>query len=136
MADQPYPAKQTQQCPTCQAGPGPDNSLVLMGGSKAITEIWHAPDCAEHLEWQRQIEISAKQVRREDEWAATAFPAGYARLQEALRALPAEQRESPFVAALAELVGLQAIRQASGGGFVVLPEWAKILDRHFPPGRP
>ncbi|MFI6509643.1 hypothetical protein ACIBCT_18710 [Streptosporangium sp. NPDC050855] len=136
MADQPHPAKHTQQCSTCQADPGPDNSLMLIGAPRTITQIWHAPDCAEHLQWQRQIEASAKQVRREDQWAVAAFPAGYTRLQEAVRALPAEQRESPFVAALAELVGLQAIRQASGGGFVILPEWAKILDRHFPPERP
>ncbi|MFD8564965.1 hypothetical protein ACWDOR_44345 [Streptosporangium canum] len=61
-----------------------------------------------------------------------AFPAGYARLQAALQALPAEQRDNPFVAALTELATLQATQR----GFVVLPEWAEILDRHFPPAQP
>ncbi|GAA3845225.1 hypothetical protein GCM10022226_80500 [Sphaerisporangium flaviroseum] len=46
-----------------------------------------------------------------------------------MEALPAGQRATPFVAELAEL---QATRRAAGGGFVVLPEWAQILERHFP----
>ncbi len=51
-------------------------------------------------------------------------------------ALPGEQRTTPFVAALAEVVELQTIKQAGHGDFVVLHEWAQILDRHFPPARP
>ncbi|MGV9779063.1 hypothetical protein [Streptosporangium sp. NPDC003464] len=42
------------------------------------------------------------------------------------------QRDNPFVAAFAELATLQATQR----GFVILPEWAEILDRHFPPAQP
>ncbi|MFF8973670.1 hypothetical protein [Streptomyces sp. NPDC014995] len=38
----------------------------------------------------------------------------------------------PFVEALAELVRAQA----DTTGFVVLPRWAEILERHFPPELP
>ncbi|MET9250278.1 hypothetical protein [Nonomuraea sp. NPDC003709] len=38
----------------------------------------------------------------------------------------------PFVAALAELVALQADRFHGHGRFVVLRERADIQDRHFP----
>ncbi|MEV4184050.1 hypothetical protein AB0J28_21750 [Streptosporangium canum] len=53
-------------------------------------------------------------------------------LQAVLQALPAEQRDTPFVAALTEPATLQAAQR----GFVILPEWAEILDRHFPPAQP
>ncbi|WP_433444840.1 hypothetical protein [Nonomuraea sp. CA-141351] len=59
------------------------------------------------------------------------FPDAHARFQAAVQALPAEQA-GPFAAALAELVALQARRFNSHGGFVPLPEWADVLDRHFP----
>ncbi|MEU0484158.1 hypothetical protein ABZ260_33875 [Streptosporangium sp. NPDC006013] len=107
-----------------------------MGGGETLTKIWHAPDCATHLEWQQRMQAGAEKARQEEEWAAVAFPAGYARLQKALGELPAEQRGTPFVAALAELAELQATRRASGGGFVILPEWAEIFDRHFLPVQP
>ncbi|MEV7011919.1 hypothetical protein [Streptosporangium sp. NPDC051022] len=97
-----------------------------------MTQTWHTPDCADHLQWMQQVQESAEEVRREEEWAREAFPAAYARLQQALNALPVDQRATPFVAALAELAELQATRRAAGGGFVVLPEWAQILERHFP----
>lgn len=42
---------------------------------------------------------------------------------------------SLFAAALAELVAIQAGRFHGHGGFVILPEWADILYRHFPARR-
>ncbi|MEU7457552.1 hypothetical protein [Streptosporangium roseum] len=123
-------------CPTCQAGPERTNTLVLSSDEISMIETWHTPDCVDHLEWEEQMQAGAEEVRREQEWADVAFPAACARLQEALRGLSVEQRATPFVAALAEVVELQAVKQAGHGGFVVLPEWARILDRHFPPARP
>ncbi|WP_433225838.1 hypothetical protein [Microtetraspora malaysiensis] len=43
-----------------------------------------------------------------------------------------ELTTAPFAAALAELVATQAGRFRGHGGFVTLPAWADILDRHFP----
>ncbi|MGJ6969859.1 NACHT domain-containing protein [Streptosporangium sp. G11] len=60
------------------------------------------------------------------------FPAAHARLRKALSALTTEERANPFTAALAELVDLQAERQASTGELITPTEWAHILDRHFP----
>ncbi|MFI6802862.1 hypothetical protein [Streptosporangium canum] len=141
MSDQVDRQARTVPCLTCQAGRDRVNTMVLSSDEVGLIETWHTPDCADHLEadhleWEEQMEASAEEVRREQEWAAVAFPAASARLQEALRALPVEQRTTPFVAALAEAVELQAVKQAGRGGFVVLHEWAQILDRHFPPARP
>ncbi|MFI7135898.1 hypothetical protein ACIBQ1_60350 [Nonomuraea sp. NPDC050153] len=71
-------------------------------------------------------------TRQEEERAQQLFPDAHARFQAALQALPAEQAASPFAASLAELVALQADQFHGHGGFVVLREWAEILDRHFP----
>ncbi|WP_433259469.1 hypothetical protein ACQPYK_50350 (plasmid) [Streptosporangium sp. CA-135522] len=137
MPDQVDRQVRTVPCPTCQAGPDrATNTLVVSSDEVGIIETWHTPDCADHLEWERQVQISVEEVRREQEWAEVTFPAASARLQEALRALPVEQRATPFVAALAEVVELQAIKQAGRGGFVGLEEWAQILERHFPPAQP
>ncbi|MET9069460.1 hypothetical protein [Streptosporangium sandarakinum] len=136
MSDQVDQEDRILPCPTCQAGPDRANALVLSTGEVGLIRTWHTPDCADHLEWERRMEAGAEEVRRKDEWAAVAFPAACARLREALGALSVEERAAPFVAALAEVVELQAVRQADRGGFVTLPEWAQILDRHFPPSQP
>lgn len=60
------------------------------------------------------------------------FPTAHTRLGKALSALTTEERVNPFTAALAELVDLQAERQASTGELITPTEWARILDRHFP----
>ncbi|MEV7010735.1 hypothetical protein [Streptosporangium sp. NPDC051022] len=46
--------------------------------------------------------------------------------------MPAGQCVTPFVAALAEPAEFQAARQAVGGGFVTMPKWVRVLERHFP----
>ncbi|RCG31935.1 hypothetical protein DQ384_05165 [Sphaerisporangium album] len=57
-----------------------------------------------------------------------AFPAACDRLKAAMGALPLHEQSNPFVAALVELVTLQQGRT----GFVTLPEFTEVLDRHFP----
>ncbi|MGW5685178.1 hypothetical protein [Nonomuraea sp. NPDC003754] len=78
------------------------------------------------------MEIGAETVRQEVERAGQLFPDAVARFHNALRALPAEQADSPFVKALVEPVTLKDDTFRGRGGFVILPEWADILDRHFP----
>jgi Na+-translocating ferredoxin:NAD+ oxidoreductase RnfD subunit len=115
------------------AGPGRDNtrvSYVKTGGG--LSETWHSPDCPTLTIMQISFEESSKRVKEQDAWAAGVFPAAYERLKQAAAALPAGTSAQPFIDALTELV--QA--QADTTGFVTLPRWAEILDRHFPPDLP
>ncbi|MDQ0938706.1 hypothetical protein QFZ67_000411 [Streptomyces sp. V1I1] len=59
-------------------------------------------------------------------------PAAYERLRAAAASFAGDPAAAPFVASPTELVQAQAERT----GFVVLHEWAEILDWHFPPQQP
>ncbi|MFI6744173.1 hypothetical protein ACIBI9_65910 [Nonomuraea sp. NPDC050451] len=125
---------ETRLCPTCRAtapGTGDMVTVVWAEDGVAVTQV-HAADCADFLAQERRIREGAELTRQEEERAQQLFPDAHARFQAALQALPAEQAASPFAAALAELVAIQADLFHDGGGFVVLPHWADILDRHFP----
>ncbi|MEV4395321.1 hypothetical protein [Nonomuraea sp. NPDC049607] len=106
-----------------------DKTLLLLTSK---TNQLHAHDCGEHLEWQLRTEISAEQVRQEEERAEQLFPHAVARFQTALQALPADQADSPFVQALVELVTPNDDKFCGRSGFIILPEWVDILDLHFP----
>ncbi|MEV4285693.1 hypothetical protein AB0K40_09315 [Nonomuraea bangladeshensis] len=111
-----------------------DMVLIMSAGKDGgVVHQLHASDCGAYLEWHLWMEIGAEQVRQEEEHAERLFPDAVTRFQTALQTLPAEHADSPFVKALAELVTLKAQRFHGSGGFVILPEWADILDRHFPP---
>jgi hypothetical protein len=122
-----------EQCPACQAEPGSTGTMVMWVDGDTVVEQWHTEDCPDHGARMAHVEEAAAEQARQQEWVDAAFPAAYARLQQALNALPASERAHPFTAALAELAALQAERQAGHGGLVTLPEWTQILERHFPP---
>ncbi|MET8831622.1 hypothetical protein ABZX40_37890 [Streptomyces sp. NPDC004610] len=131
MTDQPKVERST--CPDCEAGPGRDNaciSAVMTDGR--VTEIWHTTECPAYILQRINWEESARQVKEQDAWAQGVFPAAHERLKQAAAAAPPGSPARPFVDALSELV--QA--QADTTGFVDLPEWATILERHFPPELP
>jgi hypothetical protein len=134
MTEEPYPEATMRLCPTCQAMPPKtgDMSLLMWIEDGVVVHQLHAYDCGDHLEWQLQMEIGADQVRQEQERAEQLFPDAVARFRAALQALPADQADSPFAQALVELVTLKDDKFHGSGGFVILPEWADILDRHFP----
>ncbi|OII61330.1 hypothetical protein BJP40_06040 [Streptomyces sp. CC53] len=121
------------ECPDCQALPGPDRSRVsYVKDGGGISETWHLHDCPGLAIMRIEWEEGSKRVREEEEWAQGVFPAAHERLRRAAAALPPGTAAQPFVDALAELV--QA--QADTTGFVTLPQWARILERHFPPDLP
>lgn len=124
----------TRLCPTCQAtGPVTEDKVVTLWSENGVTvEQTHAADCPDYLAQHERLMEGVERVRQEEERALHLFPDAHARFQAALQALPAEQAASPFATALAELVDIQAGRFHGRGGFVVLPEWADVLDRHFP----
>ncbi|WP_188193746.1 hypothetical protein [Nonomuraea sp. SYSU D8015] len=123
----------TRLCPTCRAtGPVTDDTVGTLWIENGVTiEQFHAADCADYLAQHARLMEGAERARLAEERARELFPGAHARFQAAVQALPAEQA-SPFAAALAELVALQARRFHGHGGFVPLPEWAEVLDRHFP----
>lgn len=124
----------TRLCPTCQAaGPVTEGKIAtLWSENDTMVTLVHAADCPDHLAEHAHMMESAERVRQEEERAQELFPDVHARFQAALQALPADQAAAPFATALAELVALQAGRFYGHGGFVILPEWADVLDRHFP----
>ncbi|GAA1613885.1 hypothetical protein GCM10009733_007510 [Nonomuraea maheshkhaliensis] len=135
MTEQPHPEPELRLCPTCQAMPPKTADMVLImsaGKDGEVVHQLHASDCGDYLEWHVWMEIGAEQVRQEQEHAERLFPDAVVRFQAALQALSAEQADSPFVKALAELVTLKDTKFRGLGGFVILPEWADILNRHFP----
>ncbi|KAF0646301.1 MULTISPECIES: hypothetical protein [Streptomyces] len=120
-------------CADCCASPGGDNTrIVMMKKSGRITETWHTPDCPAAAILQIQVEESNRRAEEREAWARGVFPAAHERLKQAAAALPADGAAQPFVDALVEL----AQAQADATGFVVLHEWAEILERHFPPDLP
>ncbi|MFD0229506.1 hypothetical protein ACWGPD_30415 [Streptomyces hirsutus] len=70
----------------------------------------------------------SRRIKEQDAWAKVVFPAAHERLKQAAAAMPPGTPAQPFIDALTELV--QA--QADTTGFVVLHQWAEILERHFP----
>ncbi|WP_147269023.1 hypothetical protein [Sphaerisporangium album] len=128
------PQPQTRLCPACKAAvPLTEDMVVAMWLEDGATvEQIHAGDCPDYLDHQARLMESVERTRQKEERARQLFPDAHARFQAALQSLPAEQAAGPFAAALAELVSIQAGRFFGNGGFVILPEWADILDRHFP----
>jgi hypothetical protein len=127
------PETERVDCTDCLAGPGRDNtrvSYVKTGGG--LSETWHSPDCPALTIMQISFEESSKRVKEQDAWAKDVFPAAHERLKQAATAMPSDTPGQPFIDALTELV--QA--QADTTGFVTLPRWAEILERHFPPDLP
>ena len=90
------------------------------------------PDYPQWTIMQINFEAGDRRIRQEEAWAKGVFPAAHERLKQAAAALPPGTAAQPFVDALTELV--QA--QADTTGFVVLHQWAEILERHFPPELP
>ncbi|MEV0386057.1 hypothetical protein [Nonomuraea sp. NPDC050643] len=134
MTGDPNLAPGMRLCPTCKAThPKTDDMVaVFWVEDEAAVHQLHTSDCGDYLEQHLWTQIDAERVRQEEERAERLFPDAMARFQAALQVLPAEQADSPFVKALAELVTLKDERFRGNGGFVTLPEWADILDRHFP----
>lgn len=128
------PEVERVDCPDCFALPGRDNTRFLVakrGGG--VREWWHTPDCPELTIMQITGEEGRKRILEQNAWAEGVFPAARERLNRAAAAMPAGSSARPFVDALVELVQAQA---DAGGGFVVLHQWAEILERHFPPELP
>lgn len=121
-------------CDDCHAGPGEDHirTLAVMKNGR-VTEIWHRPDCPQYTITQILLQDGARRTEEQEAWARRHFPDAHERLRSAAAAITADPAAVPFVAALTELVQTQADRLQEGGGFVVLHEWAEILERHFPP---
>lgn len=120
-------------CTDCFALPGPDNTRIISATSGGgARETWHTPECPQLTVMRINLEEGNRRVREEEAWAKGVFPAAHERLLQAAAAMPANTPARPFVDALTELV--QA--QADSTGFVVLPRWAQILERHFPPELP
>lgn len=116
-------------CPDCEAGPGPRNACVGVG---LPIQMWHTPDCPQWTVMQINLEAGSRRIEEEGAWAEEAFPAAHQRLRLAAAAMVPGTPAQPFVDALVELV--QA--QADTTGFVGRHEWARILERHFPPYLP
>ncbi|MFJ9343049.1 hypothetical protein ACIRP0_27705 [Streptomyces sp. NPDC101733] len=114
--------KLVPDCVDCHPLPGHDNARI--GPDK----IWHAPDCTVFGQFMSSLKEDGKRVREQGAWAKGVFPAAHERLKKAAVDVSEDSAAQPFVAALAELV--QA--QADATGFVSLPRWAEILERHFP----
>jgi hypothetical protein len=132
MTDQ--PEVERIDCTDCCALPDPDTNTRMTSAQAGggITEIWHTPDCPALTIMQINWEESSRRIKEEEAWAEGVFPAAHERLKQAAAAMPPATAAQPFIDALTELV--QA--QASASGFVVLAEWAAILDRHFPQALP
>ncbi|MEU4575992.1 hypothetical protein [Nonomuraea sp. NPDC023979] len=126
----------TRVCPTCRAtGLVTDDTVGTLWTENGVTiEQFHAADCADYLAQHARLMEGAERARLAEERARELFPEAHARFRTALQALPTDEA-GPFAAALAELVALQARRFYGHGGFVILPEWADVLDRHFPAGQ-
>ncbi|MET8680018.1 hypothetical protein ABZW18_21145 [Streptomyces sp. NPDC004647] len=124
------PEPRRAECPDCHAGPGYDNTRVMTVGTTGLTETWHLPDCPQHTVDRILLEDGARRVEEQEAWAREAFPAAHERLRAAAAGIADDPAAAPFVAALLQLVQTQADRP---GRFVVLDEWARILDQHFPP---
>ncbi|MGW3272255.1 hypothetical protein ACWDFH_12385 [Streptomyces kronopolitis] len=116
-------------CPDCQAGPSPENACLGVG---MPIQMWHTLDCPQYVIMQINWESGSRRMKEQDEWAKGVFPAAHERLNQAAASLPPGTAAQPFADALTELV--QA--QADTTGFVVLHQWAEILDRYFPPVLP
>ncbi|MEU2179820.1 MULTISPECIES: hypothetical protein [Streptomyces] len=116
-------------CPDCKAGPSPENACVGVG---MPIQMWHTPDCPQWTIMQINFEAGSRRIEEQEAWAKGVFPAAHDRLKQAAAAMPPGTPAQPFIDALTELV--QA--QADTTGFVVLHEWAEILERHFPPRLP
>ncbi|MBT2539665.1 hypothetical protein J7E99_02810 [Streptomyces sp. ISL-44] len=112
----------------CHAWPDAGNTRIGIGPG----EVWHTPDCPALTIFMINMEAGSRRVHEQEAWAKGVFPAAHDRLKKAAAALPADPAAQPFIAALTELV--QA--QADTTGFVVLHQWAEILERHFPPELP
>ncbi|MGA5566635.1 hypothetical protein ACPCUV_36460 [Streptomyces platensis] len=123
------PGTERNLCPDCLAGPGPANTCIGVG---LPMEVWHTPDCPQFTIMQINWEAGARRIKEQDAWAKGVFPAAHERLKQAAAAMPPGTVAQPFIDALTELV--QA--QADTTGFVILHQWAQILDRHFPPELP
>ncbi|WP_369384119.1 hypothetical protein [Streptomyces sp. cg36] len=120
-------------CTDCFAMPGPDNTRIAhlkTGGG--MSETWHTPDCPALAIMKITMEEGGRRIREQEAWARGVFPSAHARLKEAAAGLPPGSAAQPFVDALTELV--QA--QADATGFLILPHWVEILERHFPPQLP
>ena len=118
------------ECLDCRGEPGGENTRVTaLHNDGKLTVTWHLPDCTQHTIERILMEDSARQLRRREVWARGAFPAVQARMEDTAAMLPDGQTANAFVAALRELVQAQA---EDLGGFVTLPRWSEILERHFP----
>lgn len=115
-------------CPDCKAGPSPENTCLGVGLPE---QMWHTPDCPQWTIMQINWEAGSRLIEEQGAWAKGVFPDAHERLKQAATAMPPGAAQ-PFIDALTELV--QA--QADTTGFVVLHQWAEILERHFPPQLP
>ncbi|MGW2541640.1 hypothetical protein ACWC5I_12380 [Kitasatospora sp. NPDC001574] len=132
-AQQPHTHHRTD-CGDCHAGPDRENiRITWVNQDMTVTEIWHTPRCPEYMIERIMLEAGAEKVKQQDAWAKDAFPAAHQRLRDTAAAVPSDNPAAPFVVALLELVQAQA---DDTGRFVILPTWAEILDRHFPPQGP
>ncbi|MEV7683193.1 hypothetical protein AB0O64_32330 [Streptomyces sp. NPDC088341] len=127
------PETERDDCTDCFALPGSGNTRVsYVKSAGVIRETWHTPHCPALAIMHINMEEGSRRVQEEEDWASGVFPAAHERLKQAAAAMPAGTAARPFIDALTELV--QA--QAAATGFVVLSEWAEILERHFPPELP
>ncbi|GLF98176.1 hypothetical protein [Streptomyces yaizuensis] len=127
------PKRERTDCTDCWALPGPDKSRIAwVGEDRVWHEVWHTAECPELAILRIESEDGARRVAESEAWARGVFPAAHQRLREAAAALPPGTPAQRFADALTEL----AQAQADTTGFVVLPRWAEILERHFPPELP
>ncbi|MFF2374830.1 hypothetical protein ACFVUW_10650 [Streptomyces xiamenensis] len=112
-------------CPDCMAGPSPENIRVAVGMPE---QMWHTPDCPQWAIMQINWEAGSRRIEEQNTWAKDIFPTAHERLKQAADAIEHDISAQPFVDALLELVQTQA----DTTGFLVLHQWAEILERHFP----
>ncbi|SCG08702.1 MULTISPECIES: hypothetical protein [unclassified Streptomyces] len=127
------PETERDDCTDCFVLPGSGNTRIsYLKNAGTVRDTWHTPDCPALAIMHINAEEGSRRIQEEEDWARGVFPAAHERLKQAAAAMPAGTAARPFIDALAELV--QA--QADATGFVVLPRWAEILERHFPPELP
>ncbi len=127
------PHRQDDPCPLLSTAQL-DVVVVTLPGEGAVTALSmrHMPDCPQWITTQIGWEAGSRRIKEQDGWAKEIFPTAHERLKQAAAAMPPGTPAQPFIDALTELV--QA--RADTTGFVVLHQWAEILERHFPPQLP
>lgn len=127
---QPPSRSRTELCPTCLTFDTSDYQVITLDADMTVVTTYHLPDCAALNELSERMREGAAQTKAEEDKARAAFPGAYERLS---RELGARDPDDPIVATLFELARRQFELFSSSGGFLIIPDWVEILDRHFPP---